>query len=87
MKIDIDQPTRTNNFYRTRDLSEASYIYASGRKLSQLENSNGIAWFIFEDEGRCKKLADAFWSGKSTINAREYSNAMRNLKNLIFSRI
>ena len=74
------------NFYRTKDLSEASYLYASRKRLLKLEKNNGKVWFIFEDKPSCEELADSFWRKEATVNAKEFSDAIRTLKDLIFSR-
>ena len=72
--------------YSTRDLAEAAFLYASGSKLIETERDNGKCWFVFSDKLVCQKLADSFWRKEAMINAREFYNSMRTLKDLIFNR-
>lgn len=74
------------NYYRTKDLSEASLLYASGKKFIQLEENNGRFYFIFEDESSCEELSNSFWRKEAVVNAKEFSDAIRTLKDLIFNR-
>lgn len=72
--------------YSTKDLSEASFLYASGKKLTKLHKDGKRVWFIFDDRLSCEKLVNAFWSKEAVVNAKEYSDAIRTLKDLIFNR-
>ena len=74
------------NTFRSKDLSEAAFLYASHKKLITTENDKGKIWFIFEDKLSCEDLVNSFWSKEASINAKEYSDAIRTLKDLIFSR-
>ena len=72
--------------YRTKDLSEASYLYASGKKLLKLDKIDGICWFIFNGRDSCEKLTDAFWRKEAVVNAKDYADSIRTLKDMIFNR-
>lgn len=74
------------NYYRTKDLAEASFLYASDKKLVRLDNENGKCWFVFEDKKSCEELSSAFWRKEATINAKMFSDAIRSLKDLIFNK-
>ena len=74
------------NLFLTRDLGEASFLYASGRKLTQLIKEEGRFAFAFGDKLACQKLVDALWKKEAVVNAKELLDAMRSLKDLIFSR-
>lgn len=74
------------NCYRTKDLPVAAFLYALAKKLISTENENGRIWFVFEDKTSCEGLTDSFWRKEATINAKEYSDAIRTLKDLIFNR-
>lgn len=72
--------------YRTKDLNEASFLYASGQKLIKLEeDDNRRCWFIFDNELTCQKLIDSYWRKEATVNAKEFADAFRSLKDRIFS--
>lgn len=74
------------NTYRVKDLSCASFLYASGAKLLKSDKENGRVWFIFADKAYCEKLVDSFWNKEATVNAKEFSDAFRTLKDLIFNK-
>ena len=70
--------------YSTKDLAEGSFLLASGIRLIQIDNEDGIFWFVFADKSTCLRLADSFWRKEATVNARELCDAMRTLKDVIF---
>ena len=74
------------NAFLTRDLGEASFLYASGRKLIQLIKEDGRFSFAFDDKLTCQKLIDELWRREAVVNAKELLDAMRSLKDLIFTR-
>ena len=74
------------SIYRTKDLNEASYLYAAGQKLIRLEeDTNKRCWFIFDNEIVCQGLIDSYWRKEATVNAKEFADAIRSLKDRIFS--
>ena len=76
---------KMENKYRTKDLSEASFLYASGQKLITLESDNERFWFVFEDKQACQHLIDAYWRKEAMVNAKEFADSLRSLKDRIFS--
>lgn len=74
------------NLFLTKDLGEASFLYASGRKLIQLIKEDSRFSFAFDDKTACQKLIDTLWKKEAVVNAKELLDAMRSLKDLIFSR-
>jgi len=72
--------------YPTKDLSEASFLYASGQKLVELKNDNGRVWFVFSDGSTCEKLSNSYWQKEAVVNAKEFSDALRTLKDIIFNK-
>lgn len=75
---------KTKDCYTSKDLAESSFLLASGIRLIQIDNEDGIFWFVFADKSTCQRLADSFWLGKATVNAQALCNAMRTLKDVIF---
>jgi len=76
---------KMENAYRTKDLAEASFLYASHQKLIRLEeDNNGRYWFIFGDKGQCEELVNQYWRREATVNAKEFADAFRSLKDRIF---
>ena len=74
-----------NNRYYTKDLYEASLLYAHRQKLLGLQKDGKYFWFIFENKSACEKLSTAYWSGQVKINAKAYSDAIRTLKDRLFA--
>jgi hypothetical protein len=72
--------------YRTKDLYEAAFLYASGKRLIQSQNGSGKIWFVFGDEPSCRALSDSFWRKEASVNAKEFADSIRTLKDLIFNR-
>jgi len=77
---------KMNDGYQTKDLSEASLLYASDKKLSQLNHDGVRCWFVFEDKVSCEKIVQGFWRREIMINAKVFVDAERSLKNLIFKK-
>ena len=72
--------------YSTKDLYEASALYASGMPLSTLKSDGNQFWFIFLNSEECKKISDGYWRGSLDLNAKKYADAVRTLKDRVFSR-
>ena len=72
--------------YRTKDLALAAFLYVSNKKLSGLEEDNGKFLFVFNGKADCEKLTDAFWRKEAMVNAREFCDSLRTMKDLIFNR-
>ena len=75
-----------NNEYKTKDLHEASFLYAKGKKLLRLEGGDREFWFVFEDLESCEILSNSYWSREATIVAKELIDSIRTLKDMIFSK-
>jgi hypothetical protein len=74
--------------YLTKDFYEAAFLCAKKQKLLGLkqEQAGKYFWFVFENNNNCcEKLANSYWAGTSTVNAKAYSNALRSLKDRLFS--
>ncbi len=73
---------------KTKDLGEAASFICNGKKLVGLEDSgNGFHFFIFHDEdGTLETISRYFWDGSLMVHARDFSNAVRMLKNRLHSR-
>lgn len=76
------------NEYKTKDLYISASLYALNKKFIRVEtdeNSN-IFWFIFDDAESCEEIANRFWQKKLKLDAKIFTDAIRTLKNMIFSR-
>ena len=74
-----------DNNFRTRDLYFGAFLYAKGAKFKGINREGRTCWFIFADEAGCKTLQSQFFSKTADVNAREYADALRTLKDLIFA--
>lgn len=75
------------NSYRTHSLPEAAYLISHpGIQFLGLEQRNERSYyFCFAPEGKCEKLVLNFVSGKGMVRARDYADAMRRCKDLVFA--
>jgi hypothetical protein len=74
------------NTFQTKDLPEAAFLYATGCKFIGLksENNSKIYWFVFEDKAKCEELSQGFWNRSAQVSAKEYADALRTLKEVLF---
>lgn len=73
------------NYFSTKDLSLASLCYAMNVPLHGIEKDGNICWFNFENPEMCRGLQQQFFSKSINVNAKDYADAMRTLKNLLFT--
>ena len=71
--------------YKTKDLAESSALVTCGCRLIRIERTGSVAWFVFNDEVNCQKLSNEFFFGNLTGSLKVYSEAIRMLKNRLFS--
>lgn len=77
-----------NNLYKTKDLYEASVLYClkEVKFLGLQLGESGQFWFIFESKENCERLAQEYWQRKLKVNAKDFTDAIRNLKDMIFAK-
>ena len=70
--------------HRVKDWFQSSIIYASGLKLDDTEwDDNGVFWWVFEDEGKCRKIIKKHINGGLQINSKDLENAIRTIKGML----
>lgn len=74
-----------NKNFTTRDLNIASLCYAKGLKLLEVKRSEGICWFVFEGNERCLEIQNKYFAKSIDVNAKEFADSLRTLKDLVFS--
>ena len=79
----MNNPTPTET-YETRDLWLAAALLASGRRLVGLIWHDGRAYFSFEDAVACRQSADAYWSRELRVAAKDFTDALRTLKDRLY---
>lgn len=71
--------------FKTKDLYEAAFLYASGIKLVGLESDGRQMLFLFLG-GEVDQLSDSYWSKSGMVVAKDYADAIRSLKDRLFAR-
>lgn len=71
--------------YATKDLGEAAALLCSSAKLLKLQKENKFFWFIFANKSLTEQLANEYWSGGLKLPAKQYSEALRSLKDRLFA--
>ncbi|HKZ39722.1 MAG TPA: DUF5659 domain-containing protein [Candidatus Hodarchaeales archaeon] len=74
-----------NDFFFSKDLSLSALLYAKGVRLERVNREYKICWFVFSDRHLCESLQQQFFSKTVDVNAKEYADAIRTLKHLIFT--
>lgn len=72
--------------YKTKDIYEASALIANKVKLVKFEQGAGFYWFVFEGGDLSLKTSDLFWSNELKVLAKDYADALKTLKDRIFSK-
>lgn len=72
--------------YRSFDLGLASALVQAGFALRDLDRSNGKkVEFIFSKSSELEVAVRSYWSGKLMVDAQGYFEAIRSVKNQIYS--
>lgn len=77
---------KLREIYKTRDLYAAAFIYAqlSGSFVG-LEPDGRDFLFVFRDEQVCEQLANSYYAQRANVNAKNYADAIRTMKDLVFA--
>ncbi|PIR43379.1 hypothetical protein COV24_02960 [candidate division WWE3 bacterium CG10_big_fil_rev_8_21_14_0_10_32_10] len=73
-------------YYKTKDLNEASYIYFLKIPFEGLVKKENFYLFVFPNSKETQKASMEYWSNNAIGNIKEFADAQKTLKNLIFSR-
>jgi hypothetical protein len=74
-----------NNQFITKDLNLAGLLYAKGVSFIGVNRNGKLCWFVFENHEQCEKFQQEFFSKSVVVNAKEYADALRTLKDLVFA--
>jgi hypothetical protein len=75
----MEKQKRTDTF-ETSDFWLAGALLAAGSTLLQLTWSGTRASFHFSDSAACSERENAYWSGSLRVVAKDFSDALRTLK-------
>ncbi len=73
------------NHFSTKDLYVAGLIYAKGIQFLGVEREGVVCWFLFGDEEKASTEQEAYFGRKALVNAKDYAEAIKTLKHLVFS--
>jgi len=73
--------------YRTTDLPLSAFLLTQKIQFLGMERKDQRAlWFTFTPLGKCEELANDFFSGRGKVAPRDYSDALRRARDLVFER-
>ncbi|MBU1327281.1 hypothetical protein KKB64_05155 [Patescibacteria group bacterium] len=68
----------------TKDLYLASLWYTKGLLMENVRHEGKQCYFIFQNAGAAKELERRYFSKEELVIAKDYVNAVKTLKELIF---
>lgn len=71
--------------FRTCDVATAAYLIYQHCVILKTEMSGRKVFFHFLDPQLCEDLAQKVRLGKALVNALDYSNAIKNVKQIVFA--
>lgn len=79
------QLQNNSNFFVSKDLYLSALCYAKGLRLERIERQGRVCWFLFDDKSRGEQLRREFIAKSIEVNAKDYCDALRTLKDLLFA--
>lgn len=72
--------------YSTKDFIEAAFLYALNKKLIKTNNTDSkTIWFSFSNKPDCEKAISSYYRKEAMVNAKEFADAIRTIKDIIFN--
>ncbi|MFA5925601.1 MAG: DUF5659 domain-containing protein [Parcubacteria group bacterium] len=70
---------------KIKDLNQAAFLKLKKLKLlGELEWSDDVAYFVFEDNGQADQLIETYINSEATGNLKEFAEIQRSLKQMLF---
>lgn len=76
---------QTNNTFITKDLYLAALIYAKGLTNVKLNRQGRVCWFVFDNKELGEQYEQQYFAKVIDVNAKEYTDALRTLKDRVFA--
>lgn len=76
---------KNQEYKKVKDLTYAGVLKSQNFKLQNINWENGTAWFVFEDNGDAESILTAFINGELKGNIKKYDDALKTLKQMLFS--
>jgi len=73
------------NLKKIKDLYLVAFLICKGEKPSKTERSGPVLWFVFKESKENSQLIQDYWNNTTFVDARSFSEQIKNLKNRIFS--
>lgn len=73
------------NDYRVKDLYLAAYLYGEGLELKNVDRQGKVCWFSFGNKDKCEELVNLYWKNQAISKVKSFTDAIRTLKDLIYS--
>ena len=85
--VQLDNPAEeSSSYFSTHDLACAGSLIVCGFELVSLNRSDPRKIkFIFRSEDKIRETVKKFWDGNLKVDAQGYFNAIKRLKNQIYS--
>lgn len=74
-----------NKHFLTKDLQLAGLLYAKNVPFVGVNRNGKLCWFVFENHELCEKLQQQYFAKTVDVNAKDYADAIRTLKDLVFA--
>ena len=74
-----------SDHFLTKDLQLAGLLYAKSAGFIGVNRNGRLCWFVFENHPLCEKLQQQFFAKSVEVNAKDYADAIRTLKDLVFA--
>lgn len=72
--------------FSTYDLGACAGLISAGYTLLQIDKTKGVkALFLFENSDEIIESAQQYWRGELQVDALTYFNALKNIKNQLYS--
>lgn len=81
----LERKNPMDDQFITKDLYLAGLLYAKNIKLEKVNRNGKLCWFVFNNKSLCEELQQQFFNKAVDVNAKDYVNALRTLKDLIFA--
>lgn len=76
---------KTDQIYKTHDLSLANSLCLIGFKLIKIEPAEGNkVWFVFDGSNKVLKHVDRYWKHLIRLDPQEFTQGIKALKARIF---
>ena len=74
-----------SDHFLTKAFQLAGLSYAKGAGFIGVNRNGRLCWFVFENHQLCEKLQQQFFAKSVEVNAKDYADAIRTLKDLVFA--